>query len=284
MPSALSFRSCACRSAGASNAAFTHPGTGCRVTLLRYLGNLGYGTRRIVERLLEAGRVTTAAGKVCTGDDLVPSHAADFQLWHDEIRVDGVPLDVPPGSVVMLHKPAGYVCSTRDTNALVYDLLPARFQHRSPIIAPVGRLDRDTTGLLLLTDDGKLLHRLTSPRTHLPKTYRATLAQPLAGHEAAPFASGTFMLEGETKPLAPATLEVLGNEAHAPTVVRLTITEGRYHQVRRMFAAVGNHVTTLHREAIGPIALDDLPEGKWHVLAPREVSLLATAASRPSTL
>lgn len=228
--------------------------------LAKYLANLGYGTRRTVEQLVTAGRVTDAAGRVLRTGDTAP---------HDDLRVDGEPLDPPPGSVVMLHKPAGYVSSTRDVGAVVYELLPPRFLQRDPVMATVGRLDRDTTGLLLLTDDGPLNHRLTSPRHHWPKRYRATLAEPLRGDEATVFASGTLLLEGERSPLAPAVLEVASARE-----VHVTITEGRYHQVRRMFAACGNHVVTLHRAAIGPLTLGELPVGQWRLLTATELSAL----------
>jgi len=137
-------------------------------------------------------------------------------------------------------------------------------------VSTVGRLDADTTGLILLTDDGKLLHRLISPRSETPKTYEATLARPLEGHEAALFASGTLMLRGEDKPLLPAQLDVTGERT-----ARLTITEGRYHQVRRMFAAAGNHVEALHRAAFGSLTLGDLPEGEWRLLGAEEVAALS---------
>ncbi|MEO5511870.1 MAG: 16S rRNA pseudouridine(516) synthase [Longimicrobiales bacterium] len=186
---------------------------------------------------------------------------------HGDILVDGEPLDAAPGVVVMLHKPVGYVCSTTDLNPLVYDLLPPRFRDRIPIIAPIGRLDRDTSGLLLLTDDGQINHRLTSPKSQFPKVYEATLAQDLRGVEAAVFAAGDLMLEGETRPLLPAILEVL-DARHA----RVTLMEGRYHQVRRMFAAFGNHVESLHRAAVGPLSLDTLESGDWRVLSAVETS------------
>ena len=133
-------------------------------------------------------------------------------------------------------------------------------------MATVGRLDRDTSGLLLMTDDGALLHRIISPRSHVAKVYEASLARPLEGGEADIFASGTLMLRSETTPLAPAKLEVLG-----PTQARLTIVEGRYHQVRRMFAAVGNHVETLRRSAIGGLVLSGLEPGQWRLLDHAEV-------------
>src|SRR3546814_215925 len=125
-----------------------------------------------------------------------------------------------------------------------------------PVLSSVGRLDRDTSGLLLMTDDGALLHRIISPRARVVKVYEATLAEDLRGDEAAVFASGALILESDTAPVAPAQLEVLG-----PRHARLAMTEGRYHQVRRMFAAQGNHVLTLHRVSVG--GLDQI--GRAHV-------------------
>ncbi len=223
-----------------------------KVKLLRYLANLGYGSRREVLGLLGEERVTDAAGELLYGDDV---------RAHDDIRIDGQPLDPAPGLLLMLNKPAGVTCSTKDQGRLVYDLLPKRFRLRTPVVSPVGRLDRDTSGLLLFTDDGQLLHRIISPKSKLPKVYVAELASDLRGDEAATFASGTLLLESETTPLLPAELEVLG-----PRRARLTLHEGRYHQVRRMFAAVGNHVDALHRERVGGLTLGDLPEGAWRLL------------------
>lgn len=220
--------------------------------LLRYLANLGYGSRREVLGLLGEGRVTDAAGERLYGDDV---------RMHDDIRIDGEVLDPAPGLLLMLHKPIGVTCSTKDPGRLVYDLLPRRFRQRDPLVSPVGRLDRDSSGLLLFTDDGALLHRIIAPKSKLPKRYRCALARDLRGDEAAVFASGTLLLDSETTPLLPARLQVLG-----PREARLTLHEGRYHQVRRMFAAVGNHVLSLHREAIGGLELDDLPEGQWRLL------------------
>ncbi|WP_240097401.1 pseudouridine synthase [Thermomonas flagellata] len=220
--------------------------------LVKHIANLGYGSRKQVQGMFRAGRITNAAGEVLYADD---------PLDHDDVRVDGEPLDPPPGLLLMLHKPTGYTCSTKDAGRLVYDLLPPRFRLRDPVLSTVGRLDRDTSGLLLLTDDGQLLHRIISPKTKLPKVYVATLAEDLRGDEAALFAAGTLMLEGETTPLLPARLDVL-----EPRRARLTLHEGRYHQVRRMFAAVGNHVVALHRERIGGLELDGLPPGQWRRL------------------
>jgi 16S rRNA pseudouridine516 synthase len=227
------------------------------VKLVRYLANLGYGSRRQVEAMLVDGRVRGADG---VGLDARAALVLGV-LAHDEIRIDGMPLDAAPGLLAMLHKPVGYVCSTRDAGRLVSDLLPPRWKARRPQVSSIGRLDRDTSGLLLLTDDGALLHRVIAPKSKLEKVYEATLAQDLRGDEAGLFASGTFLLEGEDRSLAPARLEPLG-----PRRARLVLTEGRYHQVRRMFAATGNHVLALHRARIGGLDLGELPEGQWRLL------------------
>lgn len=230
------------------------------MSLLRKIANLGYGSRREVLALFADGRVTDADGEPLYGDDRVP---------HETVRIDGEPLDPAPGIVIALDKPVGYTCSTRDPSRLVYDLLPPRFRRRTPALSSVGRLDRDTTGLLLLTDDGQLLHRIISPKSQVPKTYEATLAEDLRGDEAEAFASGRLMLDSETTPLAPARLEALG-----PRRARLTVTEGRYHQVRRMFAATGNAVIALERVAIGQLRLDalGLAPGTWRALDATEVA------------
>lgn len=220
--------------------------------LVKHIANLGYGSRKQVQWLFREGRVTDADGEVLYADDAVPL---------DAVRIDGEPLDPPPGLLLMLHKPLGVTCSTKDAGRLVYDLLPPRYRLRDPLLSTVGRLDRDTSGLLLLTDDGQLLHRIIAPKSRLPKVYLATLAQDLRGDEAALFAAGTLMLDGEKTPLLPAELDVLDARR-----ARLTLHEGRYHQVRRMFAAVGNHVDALHRERVGGLTLGDLPDGQWRAL------------------
>jgi 16S rRNA pseudouridine516 synthase len=220
--------------------------------LVRLIANLGYGSRKEVMQLFREGRVTDAAGEVLYTDD---------KVVHEDVRVDGEPLDPPTGLVLLMHKPTGYTCSRKDAGRLVYDLLPPRWRRRDPALSTVGRLDRDTSGLLLLTDDGALLHRIISPKASVAKVYEAALARDLRGDEGELFASGTLMLESETTALAPAQLEVL-----APRRARLTLTEGRYHQVRRMFAATGNHVEALERVAIGQLALDGLAPGEWRAL------------------
>ena len=220
--------------------------------LVKLIANLGYGSRKQVALMFREGRITDAGGEVLYADDLVA---------HGDVRVDGEPLDPPQGMRLLLHKPVGYTCSTKDPGRVVYDLLPPRFRLRNPILSTVGRLDRDTSGLLLMTDDGALLHRITSPKAMLPKIYEAVLAQDLRGDEAAIFASGTLMLDSEKTPLAPAGLEVL-----EPRRASITLVEGRYHQIRRMFAAVGNHVESLHRHRLGGLDLDGLAPGEWRLL------------------
>ena len=220
--------------------------------LVRLVANLGYGNRREVTQLFREGRVTDAAGEVLYADDRVE---------HDQVRFVGVLLVSLVGLVLLMHKPTGYTCSRKDAGRLVYDLLPPRWRRRDPAVSTVGRLDRDTSGLLLITDDGTLLHRIISPKANVAKVYEATLARDLRGEEAALFASGTLMLESESTPLAPAQLQ-----EQAPRRARLTVTEGRYHQVRRMFTAAGSHVEALERVAIGRLALDGLAPGEWRVL------------------
>jgi len=231
--------------------------------LLRYLANLGYGSRKEVAMMLRNGWVTDRAGATLGEGSVVA---------HEDILVDDEPLDPAPGLLLMLHKPVGYTCSTKDVGRLVYDLLPERWRLRDPVVSSVGRLDRDTSGLLLMTDDGALLHRITSPKSHLPKVYEATLASDLRGDEAAVFSAGTLMLDGEKEPLAPAVLDVL-----APRLARITTIEGRYHQVRRMFAAVGNHVEALQRVRIGGLSLDGLEPGQWKLLSEAERARLFDA-------
>ena len=217
------------------------------------LANLGYCSRREARDWIRSGRVTVR-GKV----------ADDFgaKAEPEDVRLDGEPLDHPDGLLLLLHKPTGLVCSHEDREGPnVYSLLPARWRARNPLVTSIGRLDKDTSGLLLLTDQSELVHRLTSPKHKVPKVYRATLATDQPAGLAALFASGTLLLEGEDAPCAPAELNILG-----PREARLTLTEGKYHQVRRMFASQGCEVLTLHRPRFGSLDLGDLPAGQWREL------------------
>ena len=228
--------------------------------LVKLLANLGYGSRKDVTLMLRNGWVSRA-----DGSELGPDDSAN----HADIRVEDEPLDPAQGLILMLNKPVGYTCSIKDSGKLIYDLLPPRYRLRNPTLSSVGRLDRDTAGMLLMTDDGPLLHRIISPKARLPKVYVATLANPLRGDEAAIFASGKLLLEAETVPLAPAQLESI-----EPRQVKIILIEGRYHQVRRMFAAVGNHVETLQRVSIGGLGLDGLGAGEWRVLDAQDIARL----------
>lgn len=230
-----------------------------KIRLDRLLGSLGYCTRKEVIFLIKDERITHIHNL---------SLKADTKVAHDEILFDGEPLDPPAGMVILMNKPVGLVCSHDDGEGqLVYDLLPPRWRRRDPKLSTIGRLDKETSGLLLLTDDGKLLHRLTSPKHHVPKLYEVTLDRPLRGDEAEIFTSGTLMLNGEKSACLPAKLEIMDN-----THVTLEITEGRYHQVRRMFAAVGNHVTALHRSRIGNLTIEALKSGEYRILKLDELS------------
>ena len=227
--------------------------------LVKLLANLGYDSRKEVQRLIRSGAVTDADGKVLGENDVPP---------HDQIFFRGEELDPPAPLVIMLHKPDGYTCSSEDPGSTIYDLLPPRFSQRNPGLNPIGRLDKDTTGLLLMTDDGKLLHKIIHPKSNCLKVYQASLDRPLEGHEDELFSSGTLVLNSETRPLLPAKLEVLGERE-----ALVTLHEGRYHQVRRMFAAAGNHVLGLKRISIGGLKMpDDLEEGDWRVLTPEELA------------
>ncbi len=230
----------------------------------KLLSSLGYGSRN------EMARMGRAGGIVLDGVDLtdVSKRIPVTPDLPSRMEIDGEPLDPPQGIVILLHKPLGMTCSHKEDGALVYDVLPDRWRRRDPAISTIGRLDKETSGLLLMTDAGDLLHRVISPKKHVAKVYRATLARPLDGTEAALFASGELMLEGDDKPLKPALLEAI-----SPTEARVSVTEGRYHMVRRMFAAVGTHVEALHRERLGGLTLpDDLAPGDWRLLEQSEIN------------
>jgi 16S rRNA pseudouridine516 synthase len=232
----------------------------------RLLSNLGYGSRKEMQKLAAARRILLDGVPVTDADHKI-AIAADLP---GRLTVDGQPLDPAPGMVLMLNKPRGMTCSHKEAGALVYDLFPPRWRRRDPPISSIGRLDKDTSGLLLFTDDGELLHRVIAPKSEIAKRYHVTLARPLMEDEAEIFASGTLMLEGDDKPLLPAVLEPI-----SPMVCNVVITEGRYHQVRRMFAAVGNHVMTLHRDRIGGLELPhELLDGEYRLLSEDEKALI----------
>ncbi|HEX2854643.1 MAG TPA: pseudouridine synthase [Opitutaceae bacterium] len=217
------------------------------------LSSLGYCSRSEARDWVKSGAVTV---------DGVEADDVGTRVNPASVRVDGEPLDHPEGLLLLLNKPLGLICShDLSEGQNVYSLLPERWRRRNPTVTSVGRLDKETSGLLLLTDQSALVHRLTSPKHKVPKVYRATVDRDLDEKLIPLFASGTLLLEDEKSPCAPAQLAING-----PREATLTLTEGRYHQVRRMFAAGGATVLTLHRERFGELALGDLALGQWREL------------------
>ncbi|WP_166424219.1 pseudouridine synthase [Paraglaciecola sp. 20A4] len=216
------------------------------------LSNLGYCSRREARYLLKDKRVRVA-GEIAKS----PSQKVDPA----NVLVDAEPLDMPEGILVMLNKPLGYVCSHDNNEGMrIYDLLPPRWESRNPKIVSVGRLDKDTTGLILITDDTKLVHKLTSPKHHVNKLYVVHVDRPLQQSIVDEFAKGVILGDGEEQCL-PAKIEIVEEN-----VANVTLNEGKYHQVRRMFAACGYHVDALHRAQFGEYSLGDLAEGEWRAL------------------
>jgi len=217
----------------------------------RLLSRLGYGSRRDAACWIREG-IVEVAGNIAT--------SSNQKVRASEVSLEGKPLDHPHGLHVIYHKPPGQVCSRKEESDLVYAAFPERWLDRKPAFSPVGRLDKETSGLLLFTDDGQLNHRLTSPKYHISKTYAVTLARSLRNDASDILASGTLMLEEEDKPCLPAELQC-DDAQH----VRITLHEGRYHQARRMFAALDNHVESLARSHIGHLSLAQtgLLAGQW---------------------
>ena len=217
------------------------------------LANLGYCSRREARDWLKAGHVKVRG---------LPAKDPSQKVLATEVQVDGEPLDNPNGLLLMLNKPLGLVCSHDEREGPnIYSLLPPRWRQRNPQITSIGRLDKETSGLLLLTDQTELVHRLTSPKHKVPKTYRATFAREIPAMLIPLFASGTLLLSDEKDPCLPAELRIVNS-----TTADLVLTEGRYHQVRRMFASQGCEVVTLHRSHFGDLDLGELAPGQWREL------------------
>ncbi len=229
--------------------------------LLKLLANLGYGSRKEADKLIRSGAVTDAEGKVLGVKDFPGV---------ENVRVLGVELDPLSPLVIVMNKPEGYTCSTTDPGETVYDLLPPRFSKRNPGLNSVGRLDKETSGMLLMTDDGKFLHKVIHPKSNCLKVYHVQLDRPLEGNEGELFGSGEFLLENDPKPLLAAGFEALSEKE-----ALVTLHEGRYHQVRRMFAATGNHVLQLKRISTGGLKLPpELDEGEWRIVSEDEKDVL----------
>lgn len=225
----------------------------------RWLVTLGVGSRSEVQKLVKKGGVQVNHTPVRDPGQQVDETAA-------VLTVSGQPLDGRLTRHVMLHKPAGLLTAARDRKQpTVMDLLPEVYSAIGCM--PVGRLDKDTTGLLLLTTDGELNHRLLSPGRHVDKTYLAQVDGPLDESHVAAFAAGLHLSDFDAQP---ALLEIVG-----PQTGRVTVHEGKFHQIKRMFSAVGREVTQLHRETFGSLRLDPaLPEGEWRELTDAELTAL----------
>ncbi|MAR91536.1 MAG: 16S rRNA pseudouridine(516) synthase RsuA [Pseudomonadota bacterium] len=226
----------------------------------KYISHFAGLSRKEARRAIKAGLVTVAHHAATDpGTEVTPAAP---------VTMHGRPVQPLGPRYFMLHKPAGVVCANSDSHhATVMELL-AEEDPRDLHVA--GRLDRDTTGLVLITDDGQWSHRITSPRHKLPKRYRVTLRDPVSDQAAEQFAAG-LLLHGEQRPTRPARLWI-----QSPRQVELELLEGRYHQVKRMFAALGNAVETLHRQRIGPIELDPtLAPGEYRPLRPEELQQLS---------
>ena len=237
--------------------------------LQQILFRQGFGSRRECAALLQGGAVRLGERVLRDGlEELDPTGLT--------LEVSGQPWHCHERAVVLLHKPAGYECSRQPRHhASVLSLLPMPLRRRN--VQPVGRLDEDTTGLLLLTDDGALIHRLTHPRRHVPKVYEVSTAHPVDAGQLQRLLAGV-VLNDDPAPARAAACEAIGSHH-----LRLTISEGRYHQVKRMVAAAGNRVVGLHRSAFGALSLPvDLAPGQWRWLTDEALAQLSAAGAVPA--
>jgi 16S rRNA pseudouridine516 synthase len=234
--------------------------------LQQILYSQGFGPRRVCLGLVQHGLVTVHGA-------LVLDPHAEFDPEGLRFTVEGQEWAWHPKAYLMLHKPPGYECSQRPSGwPSVYTLLPPPLRQRpnkgaTPGVQAIGRLDQDTTGLLLLTDDGAFIHRMSSPKRHVPKVYEVETADPVDNTQLARLLQGV-VLDDDPRPVRAAACEATGERA-----LRLTLTEGKYHQVKRMLAAVGNRVTRLHRSRIGRLELPpELAPGEWRWLTPEQLT------------
>ena len=221
----------------------------------KLLSNLGYCTRSELRKNLD---LVTVLGE--------PARKVDQKAEWFEVCWDGEPIDPDP-LWILLHKPEGVTCSHKDVGRLVFEVFPDRYMQRKPALSTVGRLDRDTTGVLLLTTDGAALHRLTSPRSQVDKVYRVDLVDEPDQKQLEKLRAGGGLLEDDDKPLLPCNIEVTG-----PRQVLMTLHEGRYHQVKRMWASVGNQVDKLHRQRFHRFETGELEAGQYRLLTPEETA------------
>jgi 16S rRNA pseudouridine516 synthase len=242
------------------------------LTLQDILFSQGFGTRRVCAGLVQQGHVAVK-GKV------VADPHAQFDCDGFDFEVDGIAWPFHEKAYLMLNKPANIECSQRPSAyPNVYTLLPAPLRQRpnkgaTTGVQAIGRLDADTTGLLLLSDDGTFIHRMSSPKHHIPKVYDIVSKHPVDAKQAKRLVEGV-VLDDDPNPVRAASCAITGERA-----LRLTITEGKYHQVKRMIAAVGNRVETLHRSQIGGLVLPaDLAPGKWRWLSGAELALVSRSS------
>lgn len=235
----------------------------------------GFGTRRVCAGLIQQGWVSVCDSSSASEYIVSVDATARFELDGLHLRVQGVDWPYQEKAYVLLHKPAGTECSQKpSTYPSIYTLLPGPLRQRPTKSAvqgvqAVGRLDQDTTGMLLLSDDGQFIHRMSSPKKHVAKVYQVTTKHPVDAVQVEKLLSGV-VLDDDPKPVCAAACEVV--DSHR---LDLTLTEGKYHQVKRMLAAVGNRVEGLHRSRIGGMALpDDLEPGKWKWLSAADLQLL----------
>lgn len=238
----------------------------------------GFGTRRICAGLIQQGLVRVYEENSPLAPVLCTQAATELEAEGLRFQVQGVDWPYAENAYLMLHKPTATECSQKpSTYPSVYSLLPAPLRQRPQKgavqgVQAVGRLDQDTTGLLLLTDDGKFIHRMSSPRHHVPKVYEVTVKHPLDDKQITRLLAGV-VLDDDPQPVRAAACEAV-TEFH----LRLTLTEGKYHQVKRMVAAVSNRVEALHRSQIGQLHLpNDLLPGQWRWLSQDDVAKVQTA-------
>lgn len=241
----------------------------------------GFGTRRVCAGLIQQGLVQVHTPDDPAGLVTVVQAAAEFDAAGLYFRVQGVDWRYADKAYIVLHKPTATECSQKpSTYPSIYSLLPAPLRQRPQKgavqgVQAVGRLDQDTTGMLLLTDDGQFIHRMSSPRHHVPKVYEVTVKHPLDDKQVQRLLAGV-VLDDDPKPVRAAACEAV-SEFH----LRLTLTEGKYHQVKRMLAAVGNRVEGLHRSQIGDLPLpQDLQPGQWRWLDASDLARINQPAMR----
>ena len=248
--------------------------------LQEILYSQGFGTRRVCAGLIQQGFVQVYMDNGAIAPVTVTDSAMEFVAKDLRFRVQGVEWEYFEKAYVLLNKPAGTECSQKpSTYPSIYTLFPSPLRLRPQKSAvqgvqAVGRLDQDTTGLLLLSDDGQFIHQMSSPKKHSPKVYEVTAKHPLDDKQVQRLLAGV-VLDDDPKPVRAAACEIVDPDG-ASTHLRLTLTEGKYHQVKRMLAAVGNRVEGLHRSRIGALELPaDLAPGQWRWLRANDLVKLS---------